>query len=88
MSYLTRALKARDPRFRRIFGKLGYDTKPMAAEESPAETVPLAMAPVASVEDDLAILRAEYAAVVGKRPFMGWEAAMLREKIAAAKAGT
>lgn len=77
MSYLTRAMKARDPRFRRIFAKMGYDTKPMAAEE------PVAEAPV----DELADLRAEYGEVVGKRPFMGWDAETLREKIAAAKAG-
>jgi hypothetical protein len=35
---------------------------------------------------DLAPLRAEYEAVVGKKPFNGWDAATLREKIAAAKA--
>jgi len=35
--------------------------------------------------DYLAALRAEYEAALGKRPFMGWDAATLREKIAAAK---
>lgn len=77
MSYLTRAMKSRNPRFRRIFEKMGYDTKPMVAAEPAVE------APV----DDLADLRAEYGEVVGKRPFMGWDAETLREKIAAAKAG-
>lgn len=34
--------------------------------------------------DDIAALRAEYAKKLGKRPFNGWDAAALREKIAAA----
>lgn len=33
-------------------------------------------------EDDLTALRARYASVFGKRPFMGWDADKLREKIA------
>lgn len=48
----------------------------------PADSTPAAPSP----SDDLAALRAEYEAVVGKRPFMGWDAGTLREKIAAAKA--
>lgn len=32
--------------------------------------------------DDIAALRAEYFSKVGKRPFNGWDAATLREKIA------
>lgn len=31
-SYLNRALTARDPRFARIFGKLGYDVASLATE--------------------------------------------------------
>lgn len=38
-------------------------------------------APPAS--DELAALRAEYTAKLGKRPFPGWSADVLREKIAA-----
>lgn len=34
--------------------------------------------------DDLAAVRDEYQRVVGKRPFMGWDAATLRAKIAEA----
>ena len=34
--------------------------------------------------DDLPALRQEYTAKLGKRPFPGWDAATLREKIAAA----
>jgi len=33
--------------------------------------------------DDLSTLRAEYHEKFGKRPFMGWDAATLREKLAA-----
>lgn len=40
----------------------------------------------ASSAGDIAALRAEYEATLGKRPFMGWDAATLREKMAAAKA--
>lgn len=34
--------------------------------------------------DDMAELRAEYEKVFGKRPYMGWDARTLREKIAEA----
>ena len=86
---MTRAMKSRDPRFSRILGKLGYDTKvevaaPAEALQTPATPVPVVPA---SEADELATVRAEYSEVVGKRPFMGWDVAMLREKIAAAKAG-
>jgi len=67
-SYMTRALQSRDPRFARILGRLGYDTP----------------APEPSAEDVLRTLRAEYEKNVGKRPYMGWDAETLREKIAAA----
>ena len=84
MSYLTRAMKARDPRFRRIFGKMGYDTKVEEAAPVEAAAPP---APVAADVDYLAALRAEYSDVVGKKPFHGWDAETLREKIADAQAG-
>lgn len=79
-SYMDRALKARDPRYARILSKLGYERRDMVAAPAPA---PVVVAPGA---DDMAALRAEYQAVVGKRPFLGWGAETLREKIAAAKA--
>ena len=71
-SYMTRALQSSDPRFARILEKLGHKNP-----EQPKK-------PAA----DLAVsaLREEYEAVVGKRPFMGWDADKLREKIAEAKA--
>ncbi|QAZ46136.1 hypothetical protein [Mesorhizobium sp. Pch-S] len=72
-SYMTRALQCRDPRFAVILGKLGYEAADMRA------------APAGGQVDLLADLRAEYALIVGKKPFHGWDAATLREKIAAAK---
>lgn len=76
--YLDRAERARDPRFAQILGKLGYERRDMVA-------VAATGAPKQS--NDLTALRAEYEAKLGKRPFMGWDAESLREKIAAAKSG-
>lgn len=69
-SYFTRAMKATDRRYARVFGKLGYQTAEMQAdaEEAPAE--------------DIEALRATYLEVVGKRPFHGWDADALIAKIA------
>ncbi|MDF3606324.1 hypothetical protein PE067_09350 [Paracoccus sp. DMF-8] len=72
-TYMDRAMKSRDPRFARVLGKLGYERRDMVAE--------------ASQPDDLAELRKEYEALIGKRPYMGWGADELREKIASAAAG-
>ena len=71
--YMDRALKAKDPRFARILGKLGYERRDMVAAE-----------PVAD-DDDITSLRAEYQDVVGKKAFHGWDADTLRDKIAEAK---
>lgn len=73
--YMDRALKAKDPRFARILGKLGYDRRDMVAADEAGD------APA----DDLAALRAEYQDVVGKKAFHGWPADELRAKIAEAK---
>lgn len=70
-SYMTRALKANDPRYARLLSKLGYGRADVVAEQPK---------PV-----DLTALRTEYLRVVGKRPFSGWDAAELRTKITAAK---
>ena len=70
-NYMTRAMKAADPRFARILGKLGYEHADMVAEQE-------------DDADDLAALRAEYQDVIGKKPFNGWDAATLRAKIAEA----
>nr|WP_278374927.1 hypothetical protein [Brucella anthropi] len=71
-NYMNRALQSRDPRFKEILGKLGYeraDIVPHAGEQT----------------DDLGKLRKEYQEVVGKRAFNGWDAATLKAKIAEAK---
>ena len=73
--YMDRALKAKDPRFARILGKLGYDRRDMVA----------AGEAVVAPADDIASLRAEYQDVVGKKAFHGWSADTLRDKIAEAK---
>lgn len=79
-SYMTRALQARDPRYARILGKLGYEQPDMQAASLPSSSAD-ADEPV----DDIASLRAEYEHVVGKKAFHGWDADALREKIAAAQ---
>ncbi|APZ53130.1 hypothetical protein [Salipiger abyssi] len=68
--YMTRALAHRDPRFARILGNLGYEGRDMRAASEPEDT-----------PDEMAALRAEYEAVIGKRPFYGWDAETLRAKI-------
>lgn len=68
--YMDRAMKARDPRFRRVLAKLGYERRDLIAELSPIENI--------------ADLRDEYQRAFGKRPFHGWDAATLRAKIEAA----
>lgn len=71
-NYMNRALKARDPRFARILGKLGYERADMVSDDGVGV-------------DDLTHLRKEYQEVVGKRAFNGWDAETLKAKIAEAK---
>lgn len=68
--YYNRALKAHDPRFARIFGRLGYETTALVADDNGP-----------TIEE----LRETYKAVVGKRPFNGWDAETLASKIADAR---
>jgi hypothetical protein len=75
-SYYTRALQANDPRFARVFSKLGYGRSDLTAGQP---------APAVSEAVELDALRDEYQHVVGKKPYHGWTAAVLREKIAAAQ---
>ena len=72
-SYMTRALRSRDPRYARVLRKMGY-----------AEPTTAAADPAPSLEDEMRALREEYEAVMGRRPFMGWSRDVLLEKIAAA----
>lgn len=73
-TYMDRALRARDPRYARVLERLGYQRSDMQAAK-PVEPV-----------DEMAELRAEYERVIGRQPFMGWDAATLRQKIAAHRA--
>lgn len=67
--YMDRALRASDPRFARVLGKLGYKRSDMAAQ---AEIQ----------QDELTSLRAEYQRLYEKRAYHGWDADELRAKIA------
>ncbi|WP_010218928.1 hypothetical protein [Sphingomonas sp. PAMC 26621] len=80
-AYFTRALKANDPRYARVFGKLGYDRADIVSDDAAT------MEPTGTggAGDDLEQLRAKYQAAVGKKPYHGWDAAVLREKIVEAK---
>lgn len=70
--YMDKALRAKDPRFARILGRLGYERADMVDDKSE------------EAEDDLTELRAEYQEAVGKRAYHGWDADTLRAKIAEA----
>ncbi|ACL57575.1 hypothetical protein [Methylobacterium nodulans] len=91
-SYLTRAMRSSDPRYRRVLERLGY-RRPAApaasldappAEETDAQQDETPSTSKAEAQDGLAALRAEYERVVGKRAFHGWDVETLRAKIAAA----
>lgn len=73
-TYMDRALRAADPRFARVLGKLGYHRSDLAAAVQAHEE-----------EDALSELRAEYQDVVGKKAYHAWDADTLRAKIAEAK---
>lgn len=71
------------PRSRSIDVTANREMKPQA--NGPGYITRGTGAPAASADagNDLTVLRAEYQKVVGKKPFGGWDAATLREKIAA-----
>jgi len=73
-------------RYAEILQKLGrgtYMTRDMRAR--PAQPPTDGADQAATSPDELTDLRAEYHEVVGKRPYHGWNADTLREKIAEAK---
>lgn len=90
MSYMDRAMKARDPRFARVLGKLGYQRSDMVADAKVADPLDHdsdgRKGGSPKQAEDLTALRAEYKEIFGKNAFNGWDAAKLREKIAEAKA--
>lgn len=82
--YYTRALRANDPRYARIFGRLGYGRSDLAADDA-VESKAEDRGEQGKDQERLAALRDEYQSVVGKRPYHGWDEATLAEKIAAAR---
>jgi hypothetical protein len=94
MTYATRRLlpgdvfEAKSRRDHRVL----LATRKVEAMREPASVPPpppavakkIAEAVAPPADDDLSALRAEYERAVGRRPFMGWDAATLREKMAAA----
>lgn len=85
--YMTRAMRARDPRYATILSKLGY-TRADTVAETPkgSKAQPQATSTSEAPADALHALRQQYQEVVGKRPFNGWDAEKLQAKIAEAKA--
>lgn len=91
MSYMDRAMKAKDRRYARVLGKLGYLRSDMAPERSdPIEPTDVASTPALVTGPkpegtELDTLRLEYELVVGKKPHPKAKADTLRAKIAEAK---
>lgn len=83
LTYRTRRLVAGDlfearPRDARLLVAIGKARDAAVGAQPVRKPAPAANTAVAP-------LRAEYERVVGKKPFNGWDAATLQEKIAAAK---
>lgn len=82
--YGTRMLKAGAPIL--VSGPLAREMVALgrATLEKPSKARKADPAPTATASDDIAALRADYQAKFDKRPFNGWDADTLREKIAEA----
>jgi len=88
--YMTRAMRARDPRFAQVLGRLGYERSDLVADDEARDPFDhdnnaRKGGSQKPTDDDLAELRKVYEVKVGKRPFMGWDAATLAAKIAEAE---
>lgn len=88
MRYATRRLQAgdtfeakpKDVRVLEAIRKAKVLRDPVDLSPPPAALVAKVMG---GPDDDLSAARDEYQAVIGKRPYHGWDVATLREKIAA-----
>lgn len=69
-----KSMSRRDAEILKKLGRGTYTTRDMQATEQ-------------RDDDELSRLRAEYQDVVGKRPFHGWDADTIRQKIAEAGQG-
>lgn len=78
--YMTRAMKASDPRYARILGRLGYERGDLVARSS-ADERPSGEGEI----NELTATRALYFEVLGKRPYHAWDVDELRKRIAEAK---
>jgi len=67
--------------------RLGWAVSPQAPESAGEETTDNGGSSETADDELLRAARADYEAVVGKKPFHGWDVATLRDKIRAAKAG-
>lgn len=72
-----RMMSRRDASILQKLGRGTYMTRDMRAQP--------VVEPVNTEDDALTELRAQYQDVVGKRPFHGWDAETLRQKIAEAE---
>lgn len=85
-SYMDRALRHKDPRYARILSKMGYGTRHMVAQSAsvpdPEDEDETSAPASVSDADALKALRDEYQLKMGKRPFHGWDADELRERLA------
>jgi hypothetical protein len=85
-SYMTRAMKARDPRYARILAGLGYQRTDMVDDDDAPAKKPVAdqdatVDGALKQKANLSALRKRYQEVVGKKPFGGWDADTLQAKI-------
>ncbi|MBB3020651.1 hypothetical protein FHR70_003737 [Microvirga lupini] len=93
-SYMTRAMKARDPRYARILSDLGYERTDAVADDGRQAKKPFdgkgdhdkngKTGGAPKQKEDISALRKQYHDAVGKKPFGGWDAKTLEAKIAEA----
>lgn len=81
MSYYDRAMRARDRRYVAVLDKLGYGTRDMAIEPVTRPAPVVEPEPEPETPSPLAVLRAEYKSLYGKRPSPRWDEDQLIEKI-------
>lgn len=94
LTYATRRLlpgdvfeaRPRDARVLLATRKVEAVREPANVPAPPPAVVEKIKATTAPADDRVA-LRTEYERVLGRPPFLGWSAELLRERIAAAKAG-
>ncbi len=86
-TYMTRAMKASDPRFARVLGQLGYERADVVAGTESGDSLDHAgdERKGDSKTTELDALRAEYNETVGKRAYHGWDVDTIKNKIAEAK---